>query len=513
MISLSDKREPELSREAQHAIATARPEPSSLGARVRTALAWKAASQTTTQISRVASMVILARLLTPSDFGLAGMVLIFSELIQVFADIGFSASLIQFKTVSEEDVSTAFWTGLGVATVLFGAAFAAAPAVAAFYHRPQLRWMFVAVASGFVTEALIVTQASLLFRRMEFRAIETRLILATLFSAAAGICAATAGLGAWSLILQVNVFAATSVAAIWVLSPWKPRFLFSWASLKRMMGFSGNVFVSRFLFWGDRNVDSLLVGRFLGSTALGIYSLGYSVILVPFRRLVRPLQNVTTPTLASLQDDLPRMRKIWLRSLRVTSSILFPALAGLIVVCPDFVPVVFGHRWSATVPVMQILAWVALIQSLSVFGGGVYQARYRTGLGLRMAAFGFGLDLVAFIVGLHWGVRGVAAGYALTNTLVIVPLTLFVVTRLLDASPRIVVTELRGVLEATLVMAGSVFALRRLLEIEGFGPAARLGILVVAGAVVYLLMCLWRERRVFTELRMWRVQAATASGS
>ncbi|MGH2935410.1 MAG: lipopolysaccharide biosynthesis protein [Gaiellaceae bacterium] len=493
-------------------LATARPDPSLLGARVRSGLAWKVASQGTTQVTRVATTLILAHLLAPSDFGLAGMVLVFGGLIQLFADVGFSASLIQFKTVSEEDCSTAFWTGLLIATALFGASVAAAPAVAGFYHTPQLRWMFVAVASGFVTEALIVTQSSLLWRRMEFRAMEIRVILATVVSTAVGVCSALAGLGAWSLILQGNAFAVTSAVTIWTLSPWKPRFAYSRESLKRMLGFSTNVFFARFLTYGDRNADNLLVGRFLGSTALGIYGLGYSIILMPFGRLVQPLQNVTIPALASLQDDLPRMRAVWLRSVRTTAWMLFPLLAGVIVVCPDFVPVVLGHRWVAAVPVMRILAWVALIQSICAFSGAVYQSRSRAGLLLRMTAFAFGLDLAAFIVGLHWGVQGVAGAYALTNTVVIVPLTIFVVTRLLDASPRIVVAELRGVVEATVMMAAAVLALRRLLELEGLGAGARLATVVAAGAIVYLLMSLWRERRVFRELRVWRFRPVTAAG-
>lgn len=494
-------------------MATARPAPELLGARVRAGLGWKAASQTTIQVTRVATTILLARLLAPSDFGLAGMVLVFSGLIQLFADVGFSASLIQFKHVSEEDCSTAFWTGLAVGTTLFVASVVAAPAIANFYHEPQLRWMFVAVTSGFVLEALIVTQSSLLWRRMEFRAIEVRLIFATLVSTAVGIGAAIAGLGAWSLILQVNGFAVTSVIAIWVLSPWKPHFLYSRDSLKRMMGFSSNVFVSRFLTWGDRNADNLLVGRFLGSSALGIYSLGYSVILMPFGRLVQPLQNVTVPALASLQGNLPRMRHVWLRSLRVMSSILFPALAGFIVVCPDLVPLVFGQRWVDAVPVMQILAWVALIQSLCAFNGAVYQSRFRSGILLRLTVLAFALDLAAFIVGLHWGVIGVAAGYALTNTVVIVPLGIFMVTRLLEASPRLVVRELRGVVEATAMMAGMLVALRRLLELEGLGPGARVAVLVIAGAGIYLLMCLWREPRIFADLPLRRFRPLTAAGS
>ena len=450
--------------------------------------------------------VILAHLLAPNDFGLAGMVLVFSGLIQLLADVGFSASLIQLPALSEEDRSTAFWTSLAVATALFLVAFAVAPAVAAFYHEPRLRWMFVAVATGFVTAALSSTQASLFWRRMEFRALELRGMFATVAAAAVGIGTAAAGLGAWSLILQAVAAGVISAAAIWLLSPWRPHFVFSVAALRRMAGFSANVFCARFLNYGDRNADNLLVGRFLGSGALGIYSIGYSVIVIPFERLVDPIRNVITPALASLQNDLPGMRALWLRGVRVMASIFFPVMAGVIIVCPDFVETVLGSRWTSAIPVIQILAWVALIQSVSFLSPPIYQSRNRSGLLLRLTVLAFALDLSSFIVGLHWGVVGVAGAYALANTLVITPLNVIVVTRLLMCRPRVLVMDLRGVIEATLVMSAATYLVRRLLEIDGFGPAPRLVLSIATGMIVYALMCRWREPAIFRELRLRRLR-------
>jgi len=478
-----------------------RPELSALGTSLRTGIAWKAASQLTGQIARTTMTVVLAHLLTPGDFGLAGMVLLFTGVIQLLADVGFSASLVQLPTLSEEDLSTAFWAGLAIALVLFTAAFAVAPEVAAFYHAPQLRWMFVAVAAGFPMTALSTTQASLLWRRMDFRALELRGIFATVVSAGVGIGAALGGLGAWSLILQANALSLTSMLAIWFLSPWRPRMVFARGSLHRMAGFSGNVLGSRFLDYGDRNADNLLVGRFLGATALGIYSIGYSIILVPFGRLVDPIRSLIIPAMATLQSDLVAMRKLWLRGLRSIASILFPAMAGVIVVCPDFVRVILGQRWAPATPIIQILAWVALIQCLSFLSVAVYQSRNRAGLLLRLSALAFALDFGSFVVGLHWGVRGVASAYAITNTFVIVPINLVMVTRMLKCSVGALIAEMRGVIEATVFMAASTFALRRFLEIEGLGSGLRLAISVVAGLVLYVLACRWREPRIFSELR------------
>ena len=416
--------------------------------------------------------VILAHLLAPSAFGLAGMVLLFIGLIQLLADVGFSASLVQLPTLSEEDQSTAFWTGLGLAIVLFGSSIALAPAVAAFYHAPRLRWMFVAVATGFITTALSTTQASLLWRRMEFRALELRAMLSTIVAAAVGVGAAADGLGTWSLILQANALSVASMIAVWFLSPWKPRFVFSRESLKRIAGFSTNVLFARFLDYGDRNADNLLVGRFLGSTALGIYSIGYSVIIIPFSRLADPIRNLITPALAALQHDLAAMRSLWLRGTRAVASIVFPVMAGVIVVCPDFVTVVLGARWRPATAIIQILAWVGLIQSVSILSGVVYQSCNRSRLLLHVNALAFALDLGSFIVGLHWGVRGVATAYALMNTVVITPVRIIVVTRLLGYRLRLLANELRGVTEATAFMAASTLVVRQLLELHDVGAGS-----------------------------------------
>ena len=477
-----------------------RPERSALGGNVRRGLAWKGASQLTAQIARTSMTIILAHLLTPRDFGLAGMVLIFSGLIQLLTDVGFSASLVQLKTITEADRSTAFWFSMFLSLACFGVAVLVSPYVASFYGQPRLRWMFVAIASGLLTGSLTTTQASLLWRSMNFRALETRAMAAAVASAVVGIAAAVGGLGAWSLILQALALSAASTITIWIFSPWKPQFMFSRESLRRMARFSSNVFFSRFLTYGDRNLDNLLVGRFLGSAPLGIYSLSYSVILIPFERIVSPVQNVLYPAFATIQDDLKQMRALWLRGVRVIATIMFPAMAGVIVVAPDFVSVVLGRRWTGATTIVQIFAWVALIQSLTILNSAVWQSRSKTGLLLRFTACAFALDATAFVVGLHFGVRGVAIGYAITNTVAIVPVGLFIMGRLLEVRPTAFIGELRGVIEATVVMAAATWALRHELIRIGVDPGIRLPAAVLAGIAVYVLMCLWRERRAFEEL-------------
>ncbi len=495
-----------------------RPERAALGVHMRSGVFWKGTAQVTAQISGTATTIILARLLSPSDFGLAGLALIFTVLFQLFADVGFTASLVQFENLSERDRSTAFWTGLAVAVACFGIAVLISPYVASFFNEPPVRWMFVAIAFGVVLGALSNTQAALLTRKMDFRRIEIRGMASSVASAVVGITAALMGAGAWSLIVASLAGTVVSTTTIWIVSPWKPHLLFSLRSLRRMASFSAGMLLSRFASYSDRNADNLLVGKFLGTAALGIYAIGYSVITVPFERIVAPIASVVTPAFAALQDDHEEARKLWLQAERLIAAVTFPAMAGVIVVAADFVPVVLGQQWTPAVIIVQILAWVAIIQSLSFPNAGLFLSRYRMGTFVRISLLTLGLDLVAFGVGLHWGVVGVATGYAITNTLVIVPVSLLVACRILIISPVRLATELRGVVEATVVMVALVVGLRAILELEGVSAPVRLVILVVAGAVVYLLMCFWRERRLFSELgltvwwRRFRVRVGRLAG-
>ncbi len=489
--------------EARHG----RPAPNALGAQVRRGLAWKAASQATVQLSRTVMTVILARLLVPRDFGIAGMVLVFSGLITLLTDVGFSGSLIQEKTLSEEDRSTAFWTALFTGALLFGISVAIAPLIADFYGVPRVKWLFIAACSGFLTGGLATTQAALLWRSMDFKALEIRAILATIVSSAVGITAAFEGLGAWSLILQAVAMSATTTVAIWVMSPWRPSFRFSFTSLRRMGRFSSNVFFSRLVTYGDRNLDNLLVGRFIGPAALGIYSIGYSVIVIPFERLVWPIHNVFIPAFASLQNDLPKLRELWLRGIRLIATLMMPTMAGAIVATPDLVKVVLGTRWLPAIAIIQMLAWVALIQSLCTLNEGLYQSRNRSGLLLQVSVIAFAADATAFVVGLHWGIRGVAAAYAISNTVLVVPMGVVLSTRLLEVRITGLFRELRGVIEATVTMVAALIPLRMFLVDEHVPAAARLGATILAGALVYLLVCAWRDRRVFAELKPRRLKA------
>jgi O-antigen/teichoic acid export membrane protein len=310
---------------------------------------------------------------------------------------------------------------------------------------------------------------------------------------------------------QIAAIAASS-ALLWVASPWRPSFVFSRASLRSVAGYSGNVFGARLLFYFNRNADNLLVGRFLGASALGAYSVAYNVILMPFSQIAVPIQDVLFPAFARLQGDVRALAAGWLRANRIVGAITTPALLGLVVVAPDFVNAVLGSRWHSAVPVVQILAWVGLIQALQGLNGSVLRAVDRTSLLLRYAVVVVTASLIAFVVGLQWGIVGVAAAYAISSTIV-EPYYTWLTARAVGLTLGDFLRSLRGVAEASVLMFAVVLVARLALIEAGVGQLARLALAVLIGAAVYAPACLWRAPEVASELKVLRGRRAQRTGS
>lgn len=453
--------------------------------RVLSGIGWKVASTAGLQLSRAVTALLLARLLSPHDYGVAGMVLVASGLVLVFADLAFGSALIQRERLTELDRSTIFWTNVAGGTLFTLVGVALAGPIASFYHQPDVKPLFMAFSVTFLVTALSATHSALLTREMNFRSLELRQLLSYLVGAVVGITLAVRGAGAWAIVAQQIAIAGASTVLLSVFAPWRPRLAFSLASLRSMAGFSGRLFVSRILFYLNRNVDNILVGRYLGSAALGFYTLAYNVMLLPFNQIASPIQDVLYPAFARMQDDPERIGRGWLRVNRVVAAISMPALVGLVIVAPDFVPVALGARWRPAVPVVQILCWVGLLQSLQRMNSSILAARDRTHALLRYSVVVLAVSVAAFVGGLHWGVVGVAAAYAISSTLV-EPYYTFLTLEAIGMSAGRFLASLRGVAGASGLMAGAVLATRLSLVAAGLPPGARVAVCIAVGCVVYL---------------------------
>jgi len=476
-------------------------------------IAWKVASQFFGQFFQLLVALILARLLVPRDYGLAAMVLVFAALVPIFADLALGAALVQRRELTEADRSTVFWTGtaVGAAFTILGVALSGF--VADFYGEPEVRALFAALSISFVVTALGTTQRALLTREMDFKTLELMVMAANAVGGIVGVAAAFLGYGAWAIVGQQIVIAVVSTLLIWFASPWRPHLVFSRASLRSMLAFSGNVFLTRILFYLNRNADNLLIGRYLGPTALGPYALAYNVMLAPISRLTWPIVEVFFPAFSQLQNDPERIAGAWVRVNRVIGAITVPAMLGLVVVAPEFVNVVLGERWEDAIPVIRLLAWVGLLQSLQGLNSSILQARDRTNLLLRYAVVVLIASLTAFGVGVQWGIVGVAAAYSISSTIV-EPYYTWLTARSMGTTLRSFATGLAPVFEASVAMVIVVALVRAAMIRQGAADALLLVTLVLAGIVVYVPLVAWRSPELVAEVRdlLRRRRAADGTG-
>lgn len=476
---------------------------SDLRGRVLRGVAWKAASRAFVEASKLVVAVILARLLAPHDYGVAGMVLVFAGIVPIFSGLALGAALVQRPELTEADRSTAFWTGVGVGTAMTGLGVLASGPIARFYGEPAVRPLVVALSFSFVLTALGMTHGQLLVRDLAYRTLELRTMAGTLAGAVTGVTLALLGYGPWAIVGQLLAAAAAQALLLWLFSPWRPRLVYSLRSLRGLAGFGGNVSGTLVLQELSSNTDNLLVGRFLGASALGTYAVAYNVMLLPFSRLTSPLQEVLYAAFSRVQEDTRRVVSVWLRVNRLLAAVAMPSLAGLVIVAPDFVHVVLGDRWTGAVPVIRVLAWVGLLQSLQGLNASVLFARDRTGTVLRFTAAAFAANLLAFVVGLRWGIIGVAACFAVSTTIV-QPLYATLAVRAVGSTLREFVLNFRGVAEASVLMAAAVVAVRLELLHAGAPSLVRLVLCAAAGGAVYLPALAWREPQLLGELRRLR---------
>jgi O-antigen/teichoic acid export membrane protein len=471
-------------------------------------LLWQFLGRGTLQLSQIVVVVLIARLLTPSEYGIAGMVLVVISFEPLVAGIGLAAALVQRPTITELDRSTVFWTNatIGLLACLIGVA--VSPLVADFYGNSEVEPLFAAVSVVFFVSSLSSVQSNLLIREMNFRSLELRTIAATVVGAVIAIGLAAGGAGPWALIAQQLAVYSVSLLLLTGFSRWRPHLMFSRESLRELRGFGGHASGTMLLNQLTYNTDNVLIGRVLGASALGLYTFGYSLIMLPVTRIASPLVQVLFPVFSRIQDDRPRLSSLWLRSLRMMAAITLPTMLGLIVVAPEAIDLAFGRRWHGATPIVQILATVGIAIAIQNLNGIVLQAQGKTRLMLRYSAVLFGGGLISFIVGLQWGIVGVAGCFAAVNVFV-QPVYLHLTARSMDIGLRDCGRACSGVIQATVVAIAAALITRGLLMADGAPATLRLLATIAVAAVLYGGALIWRAPEVVAEVRHLRPRRGT----
>ena len=447
---------------------------------------WGASTQVLRQVIQLAVTAVLARYVLPEQFGLMGM----------------GAALVQKRDLALGHVSAVFWAQMGASLAMGGAIALAAPLIAGFFNREELISLLRVLSLNLPIGAAASAPQSMLLRDLRFRSLA---LLETGVLAVAGASAAilaVAGWGVWSLVAQsliASVLTAVSVLILARFNPLSRAAVPSFAQLRELSRFSGPLAGYQILNFVSRNIDDVLIGKFLGATALGYYSLAYRVMMYPLQKVSGTIERVFFPAFSTIQDDPQRLRRAYVKAAEFIALITFPMMAVMMVVSPEMTRVLFGPDWAPAVPLIAILSAAGLAGSIGTTVGNIYLATGRSDQMLKWAIFATICSVAAVAIGLLWGVIGVTICITITS-LILWPISHHFANKLIGLS----LADLYRSLLPPAALAAVIAVLIALVRVAWApeGTAAQTAFLLVGAGIaacVYGACALMGRPRVLVE--------------
>jgi O-antigen/teichoic acid export membrane protein len=462
-------------------------------------LGWTGAARLLGQILQLGTTVVLARLLSPKEYGLLGMVLVFTGFANYVADMGLGASIIQKATLSDRHLNSVFWlnaaTGLAL-TVIFALA---APLVASFYGEPQLYLLTVAIAPNFLLGSLNVVQNALLDKALNFRIKFWIEIVAAFASGLVALVLALRGWGVWSLVGQSLALTTVRVLMMWVQSSWRPAMAFDFSAIRELMRFSGHLTGFGAVFYWSQNVDKLIIGRWIGSSALGIYTLADKLMRLSLANINDVTSSVMFPALSSIQRDVDAVKRAYLRATRMTSFIVFPMMIALGVLAEPAILVVYGGKWRESIPILRLLCVAGVSLSTYSTAGWIFMSQGRTDILFRLGVYATVVRAIAVLIGAHWGLTGVAWAYVIGGYVFIWYPTWASAGRLMNLSFTALLSNVAGPFACAASMGAVLWATDHWV-FGGWVVEPRLVIQLVLGALVYAVLVRRFRVRAWVEI-------------
>ncbi len=390
---------------------------------------WSAAYRWSARLVSFLTFAVLGRLLDPSEFGVVAIASAVAGYLSILTDFGLHRFVVHMEEMDERQRSTVLWlaTGLGVAVGLLQVA--AAPAVAGWLHEPSVTLVLQVMAISYPLSALYGVMSGFQKRRLRFRLLAVRGMVAVVVSAGVAIVLAVLGFGVWALVGQVVSYSAVSLLVLWVDDPWVPRLLWSRETFGRAVRYGRPALGAAFMNSVGSQSDTLVIGHRLGTEALGYYSVATRLVQVVLDTMVSIVLTVAFPVLARARDDRVLLAAAYRRA--VTQSVLLsaPAIAVVVGLMPDLIDLLFGPKWTAVAGVASLLAISRVLLVPAWFDSALLYAVGRVRIEMWLSVLGAVTVLLAAVLGSSWGLTGVAIGM-LVRSLLMWPLLMVVSCRI-----------------------------------------------------------------------------------
>lgn len=455
--------------------------PESLKKKTVKGVAWTSLNQVLNMGLGFVIGVILARLLSPSDYGLLAMIAVFNAIAFAFLDSGFGNALIRKPNLTEDDNTTAFFFNLVAGVVLFGIIWVIAPWVSAFYDKPILAPLLRAEGSLLIVSSFKIVQNTQLTRALNFKAKMIIRVVSNILGGASGIISAYCGLGVWALVVMHVADAIISLILLWIISPWRPRGRWNKQSFNYLWGYGSKLLASGLLNTIYNNIYPIIIGKFYSAADLGQYTRASHYANLPSGTLTSVLQQVTFPVLSQIQEDTDLLASSYRRMLRFTVFIVFPIMIGMAVLAHPLVIALVTDKWAQCVPYLQIICFSSMWYPVHAINLNLLQVKGRSDLFLRLEIVKKVIITVAIILSVPFGIIGICIGSVCTS-MICLAINTFYTGKLIHVGFVRQMRDMAPTLLASLAMGAVVY----FTALPFASDVVKLAVGIPVGMLVYL---------------------------
>lgn len=446
------------------------------------------------------TLAVLARLLSPSDFGLMGMIMVVVGFAQVFADMGLSDAIIQRQGVAESHLSSFFWINVSTGVVLFICIVLIRPIVVIYFKQVDLSKYLIFAAFIFLIMPVGQIFSTLLRKELKFKTLSKIEIAGMVVYSVFTVGLALAKFGVLSLIFGQLIRSLFTVCILFFIfrKSWLPKLHFSIKEIKSYLSFGAFQMGRKTVNYLSSNIDYIIIGGFLGPSALGFYTLAYQIMTFPLTKSNPVITKIAFPAFSKIQDDNSRIKRGYCKLINYISMLSFPMLAGMFVVAPEFVRLVYGERWAPSIIVLQIFCITGAFKSLGNLAGPILLAKGRADIGFYWNVFAAIMLSIAVIVGVNWGIVGVAVAILILQVpffFIIQP----IVNRLIDLKFSQYFEAIQLPFVCSVMMLAGIIPLKMILG--NINVLLLFITTVTVGAIICTVSYYIKDRAIFLELK------------
>lgn len=381
---------------------------------------WTVVERISSDLASFSIGIVLARLLTPADYGTIGMLYVFLSISKTFIDCGFTLALIRRKTRTEAELATAFWSNLGIATVCYLLLFLGAPWIASFYKMEILCPLMRVLGLTLIVDALYSIQVTRLTAEVNFKTQAKVTAVKILVGGSVGIVFAYNGFGPWSLVAYTLASGVTSIILYYSITGWRPKFIFSKSAYLELFGFGVKLLAANLLHTVYTNISTLIIGKKYTPEALGCYTRGDGLSSLPISIYTSTFSRVIYPILAKVQDDDGELRRVYAKYLRLIASIVAPSMLLFAGCMNPFIRIVIGEQWIPAVKFAMLLCFAQMFDPLTRVNSNILYVKGRSDILLKLEFIKKAIGITTVVIAVQFGVVWLCVGRVLYSAVAFV---------------------------------------------------------------------------------------------